>query len=339
MKKKTEMVKDITNNSIFTIVLTVVVSFLGTYLFLPWHGFLSSIPFVIVSAFVCTRIKMNELLKAAIFFVSPFTVSILVEETVPRSFFYALICVLFYVLACFSSKLFKAGKKKFRLASLGILLFSICLHVFVNSTPWSVYGNNKFLNDYLETNYSGEPIRLSGIKFDPFSRTYSVEVLPGYFETTDDIKSASLSITAKNSEIVKDEYIDYCEQFNMIIGRGRITKVIRTKYPNVSIRVEGDQIYGYPFASSATINPSVDYSKYMDFSVYFTTYKDIDKFIELSEDCYRALVTSGFCCRNITFYAGIGTRYTAKISVPFSSMTDHLGNFVEMYEDGIFTVK
>jgi hypothetical protein len=141
----------------------------------------------------------------------------------------------------------------------------------------------------------------------------------------------------KDEKIVLDEYIEYSEKYNMIIGAGKITESIRKLYPTLNFKVESNQIKGYPFANKPSVISNVDYSKYMDFSIYFESYNDVKKFSALAESCYRALLKTNFNCRTLTFYGGIGTRYIVKISVPFNSTLSNLENFVTPCDDELFT--
>lgn len=314
----------------FGIILTVAVAFVGTYLYLPWHGIVSSIPFVVICAFGCAFFKANEILKAAIFFITPFSVSLLLGEKVPYALELGVFCAVFYILAYSSVSLFKKGKINFKIASVFLLVLSLALHIFANSTPWSVSENNKLMSKYIRENYSGEPLYATDVKFDSFDRTYTLSLIPHHNAGTE------LDVVMKDGKIIKDEYVDYSEKYNMLVGAGQITYVIRKMHPELKFTVESDNIYGYPFSAPATTVPTMDYSRFMDFSVYFSSYNDAKSFTALAEECYRALITSGFYCRTITFYGGTGTRYIAKISVPFNSMTGNLEGFVEPCDNDIF---
>lgn len=316
---------------ILEIVLTVAVSFVGTYLFLPWHGTISAIPIVIISALLCAQFKTNEIFKAAVFFVSPFSVSLLVGTGVYESLVFGISCFAFYILASLSVSLFKKEKSYFKIVSVFTLIISIGLHCFLNSTPWDVYKSKNAMLDYVKDSYAGEPLYASSVKFNTWDRTYSLSLFPHHD------MGQSLNVVLKDGKIIEDEYVEYAEKYNMIVGAGQITYVIRKMYPDLKFSVERNRIHGYPFLSSASIEPKADYSKYMDFSVYFPSYNDIFEFSELSENCYRALITSGFYCRNITFYGGVGQRYIAKISVPFDSVTGSLDKYITPCDDNIFS--
>ena len=155
-------------------------------------------------------------------------------------------------------------------------------------------------------------------------------LVPQHFE------GENLEVVLKDGVIVKDEYIEFAEKYNMLVGAGQITYIIREMYPELKFSVERDGIVGYPFSASASVEPKADYSRFMDFSVYFTSYNSADEFISMAESCYRELIKSGFYCRTLTFYGGIGTRYIAKINVPFDSFVGNLGNFVEPCDSNVF---
>ncbi len=314
----------------FFMILAVLISFAGTYLFLPWHGIISAVPFVVVCGIICTFIKTSEILKTMLFFVSPFVVALIMNESVLDSFVFGILCSSFYLLSYSARSLFKKGGVKCRTVSAFILLFALGLHVFSNSTPWDVKENNNKLIDYIQYNYEREPLNVSEIKFDSIDRSYSLYLIPNH-----DARNA-FQVVLKDGEIIKDEYVAYTEKYNMLVGAGKITYVIREKYPDLKFSVESNRIFGYPFSVPASIEPKADYSKYMDYSVYFSSYNGVKEFADLAEQCYRALLTSGFGCRTITFYGGIGTRYIAKISVPFNSMTKDLGGFVEACDSNKF---
>lgn len=305
------------------IVLAVAVSFLGTYFFLPWHGTVSAIPIVILCAFACVFFKCNEIFKAAVFFICPFSTSLLMGENVLNGVVFGTFSFVFYVLACFSVSMFKKDTKMFKAFSVVVLLLSFGVHVFANSTPWDVSESKGAILNYVKENYGGEPLYATDVRFNSFDRNYSLNLIPQHFE------NESLRVVLKDGKIVKDEYIEFSEKYNMLVGAGQITYVIRKMYPELKFSVERDRIVGYPFSSSATVSPKADYSKFMDFSVYFTSYNSAKEFTVLAEECYRELIKSGFYCRTITFYGGIGTKYVAKISVPFDSFLGNLENFVE----------
>lgn len=308
---------------VIMLILTVAVSFVGTYLFLPWHGIISAVPFVIICGIICPRFKTSELLKLALFFISPFSTSLIMNESVLSSFVLGILCSVFYLLSYLAYSFFKKGGIRYRVISAFVLLLALGLHMFSNSTPWDVKENNDKLIDYIQYNYAGEPLSASEIKFDSVDRTYSLYLIPKY-----DARIA-LNVVLKDGKIIKDEYVGYTEKYNMLVGAGKITYVIREKFPTLKFHVESNRIFGYPFSVPASVEPKADYSKYMDYSVYFSAYNGAKEFANLAEECYRTLLTSGFCCRTITFYGGIGTRYIAKISVPFNSMTKELDSFVE----------
>ncbi len=312
-------------NDTLGIIIAVFVSFVGTYLFLPRHGVLSSVPMVIVCGFVCAFINVSELLKIALFFISPFSVSLLLGKEVSKSLILGIVCALIYLFAYASVYFFKKKKVAMKAVSATFLLFALAIHVFMNSTPWNVLSSKKALLEYVTGSYSSEPIIASEIEFNYWNRTYGIELVPK------NNAGVSLDVVLKNGEVVKDEYVEYAEKANMLVGMGQLTYVIRKLYPELKFYVEGDRICGYPFSVSASVVPKADYSRYMDFSVYFTSYNGAKEFAELSEKCYRALITSGFCCRSITFYGGIGTKYVAKIEVPFNSLTKELSYFVKPY--------
>ncbi len=317
-------------NEYLGIILAVAFSFIGTYLFLPWHGIISTIPFVIICAFICTFLKTNELLKEALFFITPFAVSLLLGENVKSALVLGILCGIFYILAYVTVSSFKKKQISFKIVAAFLLVLSLGVHCFANSTPWDVHKSKNAILNYVKESYSGEPLYASEVKFNSFDRTYSLSLVPQHDA------SIGLSVVLKDGKIIKDDYIKYTEKYNMLAGAGRITYVIRKMYPELKFKVESERIVGYPFMTSATVQPKADYSRFMDFSVYFTSYNGAKEFSELAEECYRALITSGFYCRTITFYGGIGTRYVAKISVPFGSLTGNLENFVEPYDSNIF---
>lgn len=312
------------------IVLTVLVAFVGTYFYLPHHGIVSSLPIVILCAFVCTFFKLNEGLKVSLFFIMPFFISTFLGESVKTSLFIGILCGVFYILAYGAVLLFKKKNVKYTVFASLLVVISLCIHVFSNSTPFDVTKNNKALSKYITENYSGEPLSATDVKFNAFDRSYGLFLVPQHDA------GISLNVVAKDGKIIRDDFVDYSEKYNMLVGAGRITYVIREMFPDLNFTVESNRIYGYPFSTSATVTPAVDYSRYMDFSVYFTSYNGAKEFTELAEQCYRTLLTSGFCCRSITFYGGIGTRYIAKINVPFDSFKDNLENFVEPCDNDVF---
>ena len=312
------------------IILTVAVAFLGTYLFLPWHGTISAFPVVIVCAFVCTIFKCNEIFKAAVFFVSPFSISLLLGEDVASGIYFGILCAVFYVLAYGCVSMSKKKKTKFKIVSAVLLVFAFGVHVFANSTPWDVSQSKNAMLNYVKENYVGEPLYATDVRFNSFQREYSLTLIPQHFE------GENLEVVLKDGVIVKDEYIEFAEKYNMLVGAGQITYIIREMYPELKFSVERDEIVGYPFSSSASVEPKADYSRFMDFSVYFTSYNSADEFVSIAESCYRELIKSGFYCRTLTFYGGIGTRYIAKINVPFDSFVGNLGNFVEPCDSNVF---
>ncbi len=312
------------------IVLTVAVSFVGTYLFLPWHGIVSALPIVVVCSVICTFFTINPIIKTAIFFVSSFSISLLLGENVFDSIIRGVFCGIFYMLSNISVSLFKQGKISNRIVASLLIVASLGLHWFSNSTPWDAQKSNKEIMNYVKDSYSGEPLYATDVKFNSFDRTYSLMLVPHH-----DMGEA-LNVVLKDGEIITDEYVEYSEKYNMLVGAGQITYVIRKMFPELKFLVESNRIQGYPFSTSASILPKFDYSKYMDFSVYFTSYNGATEFSQLAEKCYRALLTSGFHCRTITFFGGIGTRYVAKISVPFDSFTGNLEKYVEPCDKNIF---
>jgi hypothetical protein len=325
----------IISNELLWIIALVGISFVGVYAFLPWHGIVSTIPLVIVASFCCVFLKTGEMIKSAVFFLIPFSICVLLDESMYSALFLSVCCVVFYLSASFSVKLYKSKKNILKIASAGLLVLAFTLHVFVNSTPWNNSHNTDAINNYLQMNYSDEKLLVSDIHFNSFDRTYSVSMIPGTDNTIE------LDLVFKDGSLVKDEFINYSEKYNMIVGAGKITYVIRKKYPELKFSVESNSIKGYPFYTAdgshlATTEPLMNYSRYMDFSVYFTSYNSIEKFASVAEECFRALLLSGFCCRNITFYGGIATRYIVKISVPFNSYVGNLKNYVTPCDDNVF---
>ena len=331
MRKLYNLLKTNTGSVIFG----VICASIGSALFIPTNGFLTTLPFIVLFTAIPTLICKKYYYPPVMFFA--LTYFFCFAKDVPLKYpevfggyalniaFWALLISAITSLACYLLTKAEKGKKSravfTSLSALLVIAATLCTFT-VNGTPMDFLNAKNKIGAYAKENFTEGELDIGKTYYNPKGKYYACD-------------AAIVGTVDKGSFVYKNSVTDtFGHHAVNYAGLGKaieISKILRAAFPTESFTVTPEERnfdgVKISFKDPSTLLPLISYT------VTIHSEETAKSFVEKAEAYVAVISNSRINCGNITVIGGAKQKLYYSLSIDTTAPHKDLGKFLRIYNN------